>query len=241
MTTPNATHGPASARSFDADRAAAYDRRVREAIPGYDALHHIACMVVAEATGGQGRVLVAGAGTGSECVALAQSCPHLSLVGVDPAADMLHHAEHKVAEHGLTGRVRLYASQVKDLPLFEPFDAATLLLVLHFLPDDGAKLALLTDIARHLKPGAPLVLSDMFGPAWDEPWQAQLRTLWRHLQLAAGIPAEEVEKGFRHVDRDIHPVTEERLAELLEQAGFEPPRPFFRALCFGGWVARRKP
>lgn len=226
-------------RIYAAERAQAYDRRIRAAIPGYEALHQLACMVVAEASGGQGRVLVAGAGTGAECVALAQACPALHLVAVDPAGDMLDIAAHKVAEHGLTERVRLYPCKVAELPTFEPFDAATLLLVLHFLPDDGGKLNLLSDLARHLKPGAPLVLADLFGPGWSDPWQAELRTYWRHLQQAAGIAGADIDKGFAHVDRDIHPVTETRLAELLAEAGFGPPQPFFRALCFGGWLARR--
>ncbi|MBC7950899.1 MAG: class I SAM-dependent methyltransferase [Rhodospirillaceae bacterium] len=217
---------------------------MRDAIPGYEALHQLACMVVAEKTGGHGRVLVTGAGTGAECVALGQACPALHVVGIDPAKDMLALAEHKVAEHDLTERVRLYPCEVKALPIFEPFDAATLMLVLHFMPDDvenggGAKLTLLTDLAKHLKPGAPLVLADLFGPDWDEDWQAQLRIFWRHLQTAAGIAADDIHKGFAHVDRDIHPVTEGRLAELLSEAGFGPPLPFFRALCFGGWVALR--
>ncbi len=227
-------------RIYAAERAQAYDRRIRDAIPGYEALHQLACMVVAEATGGQGRILVAGAGTGAECVALGRACPALHVVGLDPAADMLTLAEGKVAAHGLTERVRLYPCKVDDLPSFEPFDAATLLLVLHFLPDDGAKLDLLGDLAKRLKPGAPLVLADLFGPAWSDPWQAELRTYWRHLQMAAGIGITDIDKGFSHVDRDIHPVTEARLGQLLEQAGFGPPQPFFRALCFGGWVARRR-
>lgn len=225
---------------YDAEKAQAYDRRVRDAIPGYEALHQLACMIVAETSGGTGRVLVTGAGTGGECIALAQACPGLHVVGVDPAGDMLAHAERKVAEHGLNARVRLYPSMVADLPKFEPFDVATLLLVLHFLPDDGAKLDLLRDIAQHLKPGAPLVLGDLFGPPWSDPWQDRLRRFWEHLQRSAAIPDQDIERGFRHVDRNIHPVTETRLAELLDQAGFEAPHPFFRALCFGGWVTRRK-
>lgn len=225
---------------YDAEKAQAYDRRVRDAIPGYEALHQLACMVAAETSGGHGRVLVVGAGTGGECIALAQACPGLHVVGVDPAGDMLAHAERKVTDHGLNARVRLYPSTVAELPTFEPFDAATLLLVLHFLPDDGAKLGLLTDIAEHLKPGSPLVLGDLFGPPWSDPWQGRLRRFWEHLQRSAGIADDDIERGFRHVDRNIHPVTETRLAELLDQAGFEAPRPFFRALCFGGWVARRK-
>jgi tRNA (cmo5U34)-methyltransferase len=231
--------GDSNSTLFDAERAQAYDHRIRAAIPGYEALHVLACAAIAEATGGQGRVLVVGAGTGAECVALGQACPTLHLVGVDPAADMLAHAERKVADSGLTERVRLYACGVGDLPEFEQYDAATLLLVLHFLPDDGAKAALLADLGRRLKPGAPLVLADLFGPPWDEAWQGQLRQMWRHLQLSAGLAEDQVAKGFAHIDRDIHPLAEERLAELLAEAGFGPPLPFFRALCFGGWVARR--
>ncbi len=232
-----------TADHWDRDRAEAYDRRVREAIPGYDALHVLSCQIVAEATGGTGRALVVGAGTGAECIALAQSCPHLSVVGVDPSAEMLAHAEAKVKSHGLTARVRLYPTKVADLPSFEAFDAATLLLVLHFLSDTlggekGAKLTLLEEISAHLSPGAPLVMADLFG-SWADPWQQQLRSWWRHLQLAAGIPEREVEKGFRHIDRDIFPLQEGRLSELLTAAGFGPPAPFFRALCFGGWVARK--
>lgn len=227
-----------TAKHWDKDRAEAYDKRVREAIPGYDALHVLSCQIVAEATGGKGRALVVGAGTGVECVALAQSCPNLAVVGVDPSTEMLHHAEAKVAEYGLTGRVRLYPSKVSALPKFEPFDAATILLVMHFLKDDGAKQALLQEVSEHLKPGAPLILADLFGD-WSDSWQQQLRAWWRHLQLAAGIPAAEVEKGFRHIDRDIFPLSEARLAELLAATGFAPPSPYFRALCFGGWVARK--
>ncbi len=227
------------ARVFEAERAQAYDHRIRAAIPGYDALHVLACAAIAEATGGQGRVLVAGAGTGAECVALGLACPALHVVGIDPAADMLVQAERKVADHGLTGRVRLYACTVGELPDFEKYDAATLLLVMHFLPDDGAKAGLLAELAGRLKPGAPLVLADLFGPPWDESWQGQLRRMWRHLQLSAGLAEAEVARGFKHVDRDIHPLAEARLAALLDQAGFGPPQPFFRALCFGGWVARR--
>jgi len=227
-------------RLFAAERAQAYDWRIRQAIPGYEALHVLSCTIVAEATGGHGRVLVAGAGTGAECVALAQACPTLTIVGVDPSTEMLAVAERKVAEHDLVARVRLIPGTIGGLPAFEKYDAATLLLVLHFLADDGAKARVLADVAARLKPGGALVLADLFGPDWSDSWQSHLRTCWGHLQRAAGIAEADIAKGFAHVDRDIHPVEESRLTELLAEAGFEPPRPFFRALCFGGWLARKR-
>ncbi len=223
------------------ERAQAYDRRIRAAIPGYDALHVLACDAVAEATNGQGRVLVVGAGTGAECVALGQSCPGLRVTGIDPAPEMLAVARAKVAAQDLGGRVRLIDGFVGQLPVAAaPYDAATLLLVLHFLPDDGAKTALLRAIAQRLRPGAALVLADVFGPHWDDPGQQRLRNLWRHLQQSAGLADEAIQRGFAHVDRDIHPVTETRLGQVLAEAGFAPPQPFFRALCFGGWLSLRR-
>ncbi len=226
-------------RIYAAEKAQAYDHRMRDAIPGYEALHQLACVAMAEATGGHGRILVVGAGTGAECLALAKSCPGLSVTGVDPSADMVAVAARKIEAAGLGGQVSLHPCPLGDLPEQEPFDGASLLLVLHFLADDGAKLDLLEQTARRLKPGAPLVLADLFGPPWTDPWQGRLRTMWRHLQLAAGIPASDADRGFAHVDRDIHPITDFRLAALLAQAGFTPPQPFFRALCFGAWICQR--
>ena len=196
-----------SNRHWDKDRAEAYDKRVREAIPGYDALHVLSCQIVAEATGGKGRALVVGAGTGAECIALAQSCPNLAVVGVDPSKEMLAHAEAKVAEHGVTGRVRLYPAKVGDLPKFEPFDAATVLLVMHFLKDDGAKQSLLDEVAAHLKPGAPLVLAAILAGA-PEPVLLSLHDYARPLGLAFQIendlheisapePADDLRTGVK--------------------------------------------
>jgi tRNA (cmo5U34)-methyltransferase len=226
------------APSREAERAAAYDRRVRSALPGYDSLHGLAATILSAETGGTGRVLVVGAGTGAECVALAERCPGLALVGLDPDAAMLAVAADKIAARGLESRVRLCPVTVDGLPAAERFDAATLLLVMHFLKDDGAKRDLLAAIAARLSPGAPLLLADLCGDPAD-PAHIEHRRWWRHLQQVAGFPEDEIERGFRLVERDIHPVTESRLAELLAETGFAPPRPMFRALCFAGWVTRR--
>lgn len=234
-------NGRSPGNTYAGTKAQAYDRRIRDAIPGYEALHQLACLAATGAIGGHGRVLVVGAGSGTECVALAQAGPDIRVAGIDPAQDMVAVARAKVAGLGLTDRIDLRCGFLSDAAGEDAtYDAATLLLVLHFLPDDGAKAALLGEVARHLKPGARLVLADLFGPGWDDPWQGRLRQMWRQSQVSAGIAPEAVDKGFAHVDRDIHPVTEARLGELLVGAGFGVPRPFFRALCFGGWVAERR-
>ena len=114
-------------------------------------------------------------------------------------------------------------------------DAATCLLVLHFLPDDGSKLALLRAIAARLKPGAPLILADMYEDP-NSPRRARMLDIWARWQQDGGIDPIEVDKGRRHVQRDIHFVSESRLTDLLAEAGFGPPERFFGAFLFGGYL-----
>lgn len=60
-------------------------------------------------------------------------------------------------------RVQLYRGYVDSLPEAKIYDAATLLLVMHFIPDDGSKLLLLQNIAKRLRSGATFVLADLHG------------------------------------------------------------------------------
>lgn len=225
--------------TFHADRARRYDDTIRRVIPGYDTLHGMSALILGNEVPQDGRLLVVGAGTGAELAVLGQAQPGWHFTACDPAAGMLAVAEHRMAEAGLSERVALHACTADALPEAEPFDAATCLLVLHFIPDDGSKLAVLKSIAARLKPGAPLVFADMY----EDPTAPRYRRLmeaWIAWQLKAGIDPVEVEKGRRHVERDIHFVPEARLADLLDAAGFGPAERFYAAFLFGGYVAHRK-
>jgi tRNA (cmo5U34)-methyltransferase len=221
------------------DPARGYDARMGRAMPGYDTLHALVPPLVAQLTGGVGRVLVVGAGTGRECLALAAESPGLTMVGIDPAPAMLAVARQRLAAAGLgADRVRLVEGVVEDLPA-DGFDAATVVLVLHFLPDDGAKAALLSAIGCRLRPGAFLVLADLAALSPPE-WRDTLYAVWAECQRKAGFGPDEIARGFRHVERAMHPIDAARLSDLLAQAGFAPPRPVFSALALAGWVAEKR-
>lgn len=49
---------------------------------------------------------------------------------------MMAVAEKKLIEQGLSERVKLYTGVTDKLPASELYDAATLILVMHFLPDE---------------------------------------------------------------------------------------------------------
>lgn len=224
---------------FHSGRAQRYDDTIRRVIPGYDTLHAMAGLILRQEVGERARVLVVGCGTGAELAFLGGANPSWSFTACDPAEGMLEVARARVAAAGLTKRVRLRLCGVEGLEEETAFDAATCLLVLHFVPDDGAKLALLRNIAARLKPGAPLVLADMYEDPRTPRYQ-RLMEVWARWQLDQGIDPVEVEKGLEHVRRDIHFVSESRLADLLADAGFGEPERFFGAFLFGGYVTHRR-
>ncbi len=223
-----------STKHFDDRRARVYDEVIRQVVPGYEVLHRLVAVQLDARLGPAAEVLVVGCGTGAEVAVLAPTRPDWRFTGCDPAPQMLEAARRRLEPLG--GRVDLVAGGVEALAEHAVFDAATLLLVLHFLPDDGAKAALLGAIARRLKPGAPLVIADLHGRP-GEPGFHRLMGLWRSWQLASGMPEEDVDKGFRRIVVDIHFVPEERLAELLREAGFVGMERLWTALLFGAWVA----
>ncbi|MEM1096136.1 MAG: class I SAM-dependent methyltransferase [Bacteroidota bacterium] len=214
------------------DRTAeTYDERIPNGIPGYATMHDVAEMLLAADVGRSGHVLIVGAGTGYETRRYAHRHGGWRLTAIEPSAEMsaiaLEHAEH------VPGRIAWHTGTLDTLPLGTLHDGAVLLLVLHFLPDDGTKLNLLRDIAQRLKPGAPLLIADLFDTHADDwkRWAAYLRM--------NGAPDEAIARGMRLSQSLLHRITENRLAVLLHEAGFSTPERFYHALHVGGWVCHR--
>ncbi len=224
------------------NHAESYDADIRFAIPGYETLHEVAAALLTVDLEDRPppHVLCVGTGTGEEIMRLAPHHPAWRITGVDPSAPMLAIAERKVASAALSDRVTLIPGSVPDLPDDARFDAATLLLVLHFLPDDGAKLELLRGIAARLHPGAPLILADQHGDLTSTE-DGRLYRAWRARQIARGMPPESADAMFSGLPQVIHFIPESRLRDLLTEAGFTTIQPIFRALVIGAWLTHRSP
>ena len=224
--------------SESADRARSYDADVRAAVPGYEVLHETVAAILTNELGNEASVLVVGAGTGEEVMRLAQGNPGWRFTAEDPAGAMLVVAREKLAAAGVADRVELFEGLVQDLPRTERYDAATLILVHHFLPDDGAKLDMLQAIAARLNPGAPLVISSMHGDLAARATE-RLYQAWRQRQIANGMATSDAAAMFQGLPEVVRFVPESRIVELLRQASFGDVEPIFKAFVIGGWLARR--
>ncbi len=111
-----------------------------------------------------------GCGTGSVGAALAPFVARV--VAVDGSAAMLQAAKKRLQGFG---NIDLRRGDLEALPIDDArLDAATMMLVLHHVPEPQRALA---EVARVLKPGAPLILVDML-PHDRENYRQQMGHVW---------------------------------------------------------------
>ena len=159
-----------------------YDKSIRLFCGAYEEMFKLSHCCLRARLPKHAKVLVVGAGTGMEISEFAPLNPGWSFCGVDPSADMLALARKKIFEKNLTSEIELRKGYVDDLKDEEVFDGATCILVMHFLKDDGTKLALLESICKRLKRGAPFVLIDGFGEPGSMDFE-EIKMAWKHYPI----------------------------------------------------------
>ncbi|WP_245235562.1 SAM-dependent methyltransferase [Mesorhizobium erdmanii] len=189
--------------------------------------------------GSSARILVAGAGgTAREVISVARLEPSWSFVAVDPSKPMLDLTTSRIAAAGLTERTEPVLGVVADLPEDQPFDAATLIGVLHHLPGHEAKQAILGDIAARLKTDAPLMLAGNHHAYASQPlMMAAWAQRWR---MHGATPAEIEIKLGKILQGADPPQSEAAVFALLAAAGLMKPLRFFSSLFWGAWIAFRE-
>jgi tRNA (cmo5U34)-methyltransferase len=214
----------------DPDAVARYAEGPPRLVPGFADLQRMSAILLAERTPAAARILVLGAGGGLELKHLAEAHPHWRFDGVDPAAPMLDLARATLGP--LAERVRLHAGYV-DVAPDGPFDAATCLLTLHFVPR-VERLRTLRELHRRLKRGAPLVVVHHSIPvAHKERWLAR----YAAFAMTSGIDAEAAAKGAAAIAAQLPILAPEEDEALLREAGFAEVSLFYAAFTFRGWVA----
>ncbi|MEO8256341.1 MAG: metalloregulator ArsR/SmtB family transcription factor [Acidobacteriota bacterium] len=169
-------------QEFFSSSAGQWDR-LRDELFG-DRVHLAALAALADGDAVAGDL---GCGTGQVSAALAPFVARV--IAVDSSAAMLQAAKRRLA--GLDN-IELRRGELEQLPIDdERLDMATLMLVLHHVPEPEKALA---EVARVLKPGGRVIIGDML-PHDRESYRQQMGHVWL---------------GFQ----------DEHLRRLLSEAGF---------------------
>ncbi len=210
-----------------------YVERTARMVPGLSDMHRMAGILLGERVPDAGRVLVLGAGGGIELRAFAQMHPGWRFDGVDPSPDMLDLARTTLGP--LTDRVAFHDGLIDFAPM-GPFDGATCLLTLHFLPE-AERVQTLRDLYSRLKPGAPLVVAHHSFPNSDGEKETWLTRFARFAGMDGPTDGAAINISAM---KDRLPVLSPAGDEAaLTAAGFVDITLFYAALTFRGWIAYR--
>lgn len=217
------------------ERAKVYDDEIANIIPGYMTLHDLSHNILKSSLPKDSSVLIGGSGTGKEAVEYALENPRWKIVGFDIALEMINKATTKIEQNGLQDRIELVHGGINDVTQ-EGFDAATLLLVAHFIPKND-KEEFLREIYNRLKPGGRLIIADVCDDNKEERFEEFL-SVWKSFQLQTR-EEEDVEEMFKHVRADLNNITVEETISLLERTGFKNINHFWKSLLINGFTAEK--
>ncbi len=223
---------------FEGERANQYDDNIPTWVPNYRFIQQSIPAILKSylPTNEERQLLIAGCGTGQEIAEIKQQETAWKVTGIDPSPQMIRLAQMKLAYWDNDPRLLLKTGIVSDLPSDQKYDAATLILVMHFIPDtEDGKLNLLKNIAQRLHVGAPLIICDIYEPhAFQIQWAC-----FRQYMIGRGMDSQTVDEGLQHVKKDTHRLTTARLTALLQESGFSAPRMFSKAFYYGGWMTEK--
>ena len=201
-------------------------------VPGLHDLQKMTGLLLAERAGPQAKLLILGAGGGLELKVFAQTYPEWTFVGIDPSAEMLALATKTVVD--FAARVDLHQGYIDSAP-DGPFDGATCLLTLHFVPRDE-RINTLKQLYKRLKPGAPLVIAHHSFPQAEEQ-----KNLWlgrfAAFAMSNGIAPEMAQNAATGIAAQLPVVSPDQDEADLRAAGFADVNLFYAAFSFRGWVA----
>ncbi|MNI55698.1 bifunctional 3-demethylubiquinone-9 3-methyltransferase/ 2-octaprenyl-6-hydroxy phenol methylase [compost metagenome] len=181
-------------------------------------------------------ILVVGAGGGQEIITLGSRHEAWRFTGVDPSGPMLQTALRRMERSGLEQRVTLVQGELEQLALDQHYDAATCMLVLHFIKGLEQKKQLLKHIASRLHEGAPFFAAAINGEIHAASFSIQMQG-WKSYMLSKGIKLQEWQKFENSIGVESDPIPASVMESLMLEAGFTQITRYYGAFLIDGWFA----
>lgn len=226
-----------SSIAFDEERASSFNAQYQKLAPLSDAIHLLLRVILLDLPA-EARVLCVGAGTGAEMLFLAEAFPGWRFAAVEPAVPMLDLCRQRAEAAGIASRCTFHAGYLDTLPDATPFDAATSLLVTHFLLTPDARRNYWAQIVARLRPGGTLVASTLASDLSTPAYQSLLQT-WLQMQRYTGTPEDAIAKMPESYGRDVAVLPPAEIEAEIAASGFDAPTPFYQALLIHAWYAKR--
>ena len=234
---PSKSEPSNSSIAFDKERALSFNAQYQKLAPLSDAIHLLLRVILLDLPA-EARALCVGAGTGAELLFLAEAFPGWQFTAVEPALPMLDLCRQRAEEAGIASRCTFHAGYLDTLPDAPPFDAATSLLVTHFLLTPGARRDYWAQVAARLRPNGVLMASTLASDLSAPAYQSLLQ-VWLQMQRYTGTPEDAIAKMPESYGRDIAVLPPAEIEAEITASGFDAPIAFYQALLIHAWYTKR--
>ncbi len=139
----------------------------------------------------EAHILDVGCGAGLLLGLVAQTYPHATGIGFDSSGHAILAAQKMAATNGFADRIRFEHRAVGDAWPTGPFDAVSLVDVLHHIPPEHQQSVIEQSFA-HVCPGGVLIYKDMgqrplFSALWNRAHDLVLARQWIHYRAIADV------------------------------------------------------
>jgi len=224
--------------SFDLERAITYDERNRKLSALSESLHLQMRIILSELPS-NANILCVGAGTGAELLYLAKAFPFWQFTALDPAEAMLNLCKQKAVEDGIEQRCTFHCGYIDSLPSTKPFDAATSILVSHFLMDKAERVKFFSQIAARLRSGGFLVNADLSSDMSAPNFQI-LMGKWLQLLKYSDWPENNVDQLPEVYKQNVAMLPPGEVESIIQQGGFSAPVLFSQSHFIHAWFTQKK-
>lgn len=218
----------------DQDRIAVY-REIQRSIPGLDEMYQLMHAQIVRRCPGPFNILIVGAGGGREIGALGAEGHPAQITALDISPSNLEIARSAVRGTAMSDRTEFFEGTVADLPSKATFDVATSMLVMHAIPDDGAKLEYLKNIQARLCSTGFLIHADICFDSHRD-FKKMIPSYLAHASKL-GISSDATLLELEAIP-ELAVTTGERISDLFIEAGFSKPQEIFRSLWYRCWVGQ---
>lgn len=216
------------------ERAKKYDGDIETIIPGYSNLHQLITYILKNRLSKRARILIAGTGTSREAITLASENKGWNFVAFDSAKEMIKVSAKKIQKQKLGKQISLVHGKINSVEN-ENFDAATSILVMHFIKN---KKSFLKEIYNRIKPGGTFILVDICGNKRSGEFN-DLLTYWVDFQKDNRTDKENISQTVKHIKNDLRVISEKRTLTLLSNTGFRNTRHFFKSFLINGFITEK--
>jgi tRNA (cmo5U34)-methyltransferase len=224
---------------FDEHVVRVFPDMISRSVPGYELVVPMIGMLARRYAQSGSKIYDLGCSLGAASLAMALAIREkdVEIVAVDNSNAMVGRCRQLVADNAAPVPVDVRLENVLDTQI-EDASVVVLNFTLQFL-DRGQRQDMVNRIARGLRPGGALIISEKI--CFENEDEQNDQTDWHHdFKRAQGYSELEIAQKRNALEDVLQPDTESRHIERLEQAGLIHTRRWFQCFSFASYIAFRE-